>query len=393
MMARMIPFARFGVYLHFPYCLSKCPYCDFASQVAEVVPHRRYADAMLRELEVRAPAFAGRKVETIYVGGGTPSLWDPACLASVLTALRARFEVSPDAEFTLEANPGAADSDRFEAFKALGVNRLSIGMQSFDAKALQALGRTHSAAEAEAAFRAARDAGFQNVSLDLLYGSAGHAAQTSADDARRAADLGPDHLSAYALTLEAQAVEVPMAKQLREGTLTLPDEDSTAGMGDSVRDVLRQAGYARYEISNYARGGKSSRHNALYWKGGEYLALGCGATGYQQASPDVCDGGARYSNTRAAEGYMRALEEGRMAETTEALTADDLFTERLMLGLRLTEGLDVAALCAVFQRDPAPLMRRAKRLVVGGWATLHDARLTLTERGLDVHTEAAVRLI
>jgi len=393
MMARMIPFARSGVYLHFPYCLSKCPYCDFASQVAPVVPHQRYALAMLRELELRAPAFAGRRVETIYVGGGTPSLWDPACLGQVLTALRARLCVAPDAEVTLEANPGAADAERFAAFKALGVNRLSIGMQSFDAGALRALGRTHSAAEAEAAFRAARDAGLQNVSLDLLYGSAGHQARTSADDARRAVALGPEHLSAYALTLEAQAVEVPMAKQLREGTLALPDEESTAGMGDAVRDVLRGAGYARYEISNYARGGQSSRHNALYWKGGEYLALGCGATGYRQTSGDVRAGGARYSNTRAAEGYMRALEEGRLAETTEALTADDLFTERLMLGLRLTEGLDLGALCATFERDPELLLKRAKRLVVGGWATLDGARLTLTERGLDVHTEAAVRLI
>src|SRR6185437_434277 len=201
-----------------------------------------------------------------------------------------------------------------------------IGMQSFDAKALTALGRTHSAREAERAFRAARDAGFQNLSLDLLYGSAGHDAQTAADDAWHAVELGPDHLSAYALTLEAQAVEVPMAKQLREGKLTLPDDDTTARMGEQVRDVLRDAGYARYEISNYARDGKSSRHNALYWKGGEYLALGCGATGFRRLDA----GGERYTSTRAAEGYMAAIEEGRLAEKREPLTRDELFTERLM---------------------------------------------------------------
>ncbi|MBS2029510.1 MAG: radical SAM family heme chaperone HemW [Deltaproteobacteria bacterium] len=389
----MIPFARFGVYLHFPYCLSKCPYCDFASQVEQVVPHRRYADAMLRELEQRAERFAGRTVETIYIGGGTPSLWEPACLADVLAAIRARFAVAPDAEITLEANPGASDAERFTAFRALGVNRLSIGMQSFDSKALTALGRTHSAREAERAFQAARDAGFTNLSLDLLYGSAGHGGETAAEDARHAVSLGPDHLSAYALTLEAQAVEVPMAKQLREGTLTLPDDDSTARMGEQVRDVLRDAGYARYEISNYARDGKSSRHNALYWKGGEYLALGCGATGYRQADGGPRNGGERYSNTRAAEGYMAALAEGRRAEKVEPLTGDDLFTERLMLGLRLTEGVDIAQICETFGRDPHELRKKAKRLVVGGWAAFEGDRLTLTERGLDVHTEAAVRLI
>lgn len=389
----MIPFARFGVYLHFPYCLSKCPYCDFASQVEQVVPHRRYADAVLRELELRAPRFAGRTVETIYLGGGTPSLWDPACLGEVLAAIRARFPVAEGAEVTVEANPGASDAERFSAFRELGVNRLSIGMQSFDSRALNALGRTHSANEAERAFRAARDAGFDNLSLDLLYGSAGHGAQTAADDARRALDLAPDHLSAYALTLEAQAVEVPMAKQLREGRLTLPDEDTTAGMGEQVRDVLRAGGYARYEISNYARGGKSSRHNALYWKGGEYLALGCGATGYRQADAGVREGGERYSNTRAAEGYMAALEQGRLAEKVEPLTGEDLFTERLMLGLRLTEGVDLAEVCAEFGRDPEELRKKAKRLVVGGWAALEGDRLSLTERGMDVHTEMAIRLI
>ena len=389
----MIPFARFGVYLHFPYCLSKCPYCDFASQVEQVIPHRRYADAVLRELDHRAKAFAGRTIETIYFGGGTPSLWDPACVSDVLGAIRARFPVAAGAEVTLEANPGASDAERFSALGSLGVNRLSIGMQSFDAKALKALGRTHSAREAERAFRAARDAGFSNVSLDLLYGSAGHEPRTAADDARHALELGPDHLSAYALTLEAQAVEVPMAKQLREGTLTLPDDDATAGMGESLRDVLRAGEYARYEISNYARDGKSSRHNALYWKGGEYLALGCGATGYRQADGGVREGGERYTNTRAAEGYMAALEQGRLAEKREALTAEDLFTERLMLGLRLAEGVDLGAVCAEFARAPDELRKRAQRLVVGGWATLEGDRLVLTDRGMDVHTEAAVRLI
>ena len=385
----MIPFARFGVYLHFPYCLSKCPYCDFASQVEQVIPHRRYADAMLRELELRAPAFAGRKVETIYVGGGTPSLWEPACLGEALAAIRSRFEIAPDAEITLEANPGASDAERFAAFRALGINRLSIGMQSFDPRALVALGRGHTPSESERAFRAARDAGFTNISLDLLYGSAGHGSRTAADDAKRAIELAPDHLSAYALTLEAQAVEVPMAKQLREGKLTLPDEDTTAEMGESVRDVLRGAGYARYEISNYARDGKSSRHNALYWTGGEYLALGCGATGFRRTGNE----GERYTNTRAAEGYMAALEERRLPEKREPLGAEELFTERLMLGLRLTEGVDLAAICAEFSRDPEPLRARARRLVVGGWAELDGFRLTLTDRGMDVHTEAAVRLI
>lgn len=389
---RMLPAARFGVYVHFPYCLSKCPYCDFASQVEPELPHQRYADAIVRELELRAPLFAGRKVESLYFGGGTPSLWNADAVGRVVGALKATLPFADEVETTFEANPGAADVARFEAFHALGFRRLSMGVQSFDEGALAALGRRHTPADVERAFLAARDAGFENVSLDLLYGSHGHGPETAAADARRVVALGPDHVSAYALTLEAQAVEVPLAKQVREGTVSLPDEERTAAMGDAVRDVLRDAGYARYEISNFARDGKSSRHNALYWKGGEYLALGCGATGFRRTDSEG-HSGSRYTTTRSAEGYMRALEEGRLPAQDEPLDAEALFTERLMLGLRLAEGIDLAATATAFGREPGPLLKQAQRLVLGGWGELEGTRLRLTDLGMDLHTEAAVRLL
>jgi oxygen-independent coproporphyrinogen-3 oxidase len=208
---------QLGIYIHFPYCLSKCPYCDFASRAEAVIPQERYTEAVLRELRARAAQFAepSREAVSIYFGGGTPSLWDPPQVGRVLAACRDLFDVREGAEITLEANPGTTDEGRFTAFRKLGVNRLSIGVQSFADSQLLVLGRKHSACEAERAFRTARAAGFENVSLDLIHGGSGHTIQAAARDAASAVALGPEHVSAYALTLIGLAEDVPMAKAVR----------------------------------------------------------------------------------------------------------------------------------------------------------------------------------
>ena len=187
---------QFGVYIHFPYCLSKCPYCDFASRAEAVIPQQRYTDSVVRELRARAAQFPDRKAISIYFGGGTPSLWDPTQFGRVLREIRSLWSVEPDAEVTLEANPGTTDEGRFTAFRALGVNRLSIGVQSFADSQLLVLGRKHSASDAERAFRTARAAGFDNVSLDLIHGGSGHTVEAAARDAASAVALGPEHVSA-----------------------------------------------------------------------------------------------------------------------------------------------------------------------------------------------------
>jgi putative oxygen-independent coproporphyrinogen III oxidase len=387
--------ARFGVYVHFPYCLSKCPYCDFASIVAKEVPEERYAKAILQELRLRAqsnPALRELPVDSIFIGGGTPSLWDARYVGRVLDALAGTLKLSPTAEITLEANPGASDVSRFADFRRAGVNRLSMGVQSFQTSTLSALGRAHDAQQAIQAFGAAREAGFQNVSMDFIYGVHGQTLEQVEADARQAVALGPDHLSAYALTLdkESLAEEVPLAKQLARGEVTLPSDDSVVQMNQAVREIYGAAGLERYETSNYARPGLHSRHNALYWTGGEYLALGAGATGFLLSA----QGGDRYQNPRSAEVYLAAVEKEELPNPLpETLNRQALFHERLAMGLRLHNGIDVAKVCELFREDPAPRLRKLEQWVKDGFVEKVAERFRLTPTGANLHSEISARLM
>jgi len=382
-----------GIYVHFPYCLSKCPYCDFASRAEQVIPQERYTRAVLRELRERAPEFARGRAVSIYFGGGTPSLWDPVCVDAVLREIRAAFDVAPAPEITLEANPGTTDEARFAAFRAAGVNRLSIGVQSFASAQLVSLGRRHSAGDAVRAFRTARAAGFANVSLDLIHGAEDQTPDGAARDAAAAVALGPEHLSCYALTLTGLAEDVPMAKAVRRGEVKLPDEETQAAMGDSVRAELRRGGYARYEISNYARAGFESMHNSLYWRGLEYAAAGCGACGFRRISGNGGAVARRWMNDRSPEHYMDRVEQTGLGQAqSEELYAEDHLRERIFTGLRLAKGLDLLAL----EDDlHVPVRTRyaaqVRRLCEQGLAELDGSTLRLTEVGLDLHSEVALR--
>jgi oxygen-independent coproporphyrinogen-3 oxidase len=380
-----------GVYIHFPYCLSKCPYCDFASRAEKVIPQERYTEAVLRELRVRAAEFGDREAVSVYFGGGTPSLWDPEQVGRVLREARALFRVTPDAEVTLEANPGTTDEARFSAFRELGVNRLSIGVQSFAPAQLVSLGRKHSPDDAVRALRVARQAGFTNVSLDLIHGAEGQTPELAARDAAAAVALGPEHISCYALTLVGLAEEVPMARAVRRGELTLPDDEAQEEMGDAVRAVLSRGGYRRYEISNYARPGFEAVHNSLYWRGGEYAAAGCGACGFRRLSGDRV--GRRWANDRSPERYMERVEQTGTGEASfEEIGAEEHLRERLFTGLRLAEGMDLSAL----EQDlRLPVRERfapqIDRLLREELATLEGPVLRLNQRGLDLHSEVSLR--
>ena len=398
----MVPF---GVYIHFPYCLSKCPYCDFASRAEKVIPQERYTAAVLRELRARAPLFSEPGVErravSIYFGGGTPSLWDPEQVARVLAEARALFPVEPDAEITLEANPGTTDEARFAAFRAAGVNRLSIGVQSFASQQLVALGRQHSSGDAVRAYRTARAAGFENVSLDLIHGGEKQTIDGAAQDAAAAVALGPEHISSYALTLVGLAEEVPMARAVARGELSLPGDEEQAEMGELVRSELDRGGYARYEISNYARPGFEAVHNSLYWRGLEYVAAGTGACGFwRDRRPDAAAGGSegrrvgrRFLNDRSPERWMARVEQSGVGDaSSEEISAADHLRERLFTGLRLARGIDLAQL----EEDlKLPVRTRfaaeIDKLVREGLAWQEGSVLRLTERGLDLHSEAALR--
>lgn len=382
--------ARFGVYVHFPYCLSKCPYCDFASTAARQIPDERYTEAVLAELKrrIEQQALAGREVSSIFIGGGTPSLWAPGSVERVLDAIDASLQIIDGCEISLEANPGASDAQRFQAYRAAGVNRLSMGVQSFNAVTLQTLGRAHDADTALRAFASAREAGFDNVSMDFIYGVVGQTEAQVEADAVKAASLGSEHLSAYALTLDraSLAEDVPLAKQLARGDVFLPPDEIVVGMQRVVRDVFAGNGLERYEISNYARAGHHSRHNALYWTGGEYLAIGTGATGFV--------GHTRYSNHRSADRYLASVEAGELPNVPpETLTDLERFEERVAMGLRLRNGVDLEAVCADFGQDFAARAVTVRHLLSAGMATMNGSRLALTDAGFDVHSAIAARLM
>lgn len=386
--------ARTGLYVHFPFCLARCPYCDFAVTVAREVPGARYRAALVRELGLRLeahPSWAGRTLDSVYLGGGTPSLWEPGEVAGLLEAVSGVLPLRPGAEVTLEANPEVADVRRLSGYRAAGVNRLSLGLQSFDARTLSALGRAHRAEQGREAFAAARSAGFDNVSVDLILGVEGQGVEEALADARAAAALGPDHVSTYVLTVEREALaeETVLARRLRTGALRLPTDEVVAEMLDGVADVLGSSGLVRYEISNHARPGKHARHNALYWTGGDYLGLGAGATGSWREGT----GGLRTTAHRSAERWFSDVEASRLPEASrETLGPDELFAERLMLGLRLTSGLDVERLTR--EHGKTDRLDRLRRLESEGLgARGPEGRFRLTRRGLLLHSEVCARLL
>jgi putative oxygen-independent coproporphyrinogen III oxidase len=373
----------FGIYVHFPWCTHRCPYCDFAVTTGPQPGGRRYARAILAELELRAPAFDGLAARSVYVGGGTPSLWDPADLAEVLGAVRERLRVPAGAEVTIEANPESCDRERLRAWRAAGVNRVSVGAQSFEPGVLAKLGRRHSP---EAAERAIRDAAevVGNASVDLIYGARRSTVSIARADAERAAAAGAAHVSAYALTLDADvlAEEVPLARMRREGRLPLPSDEEARAQGEAIRHALRRAGLRRYEISNFARAGRESVHNRLYWDGESYLGLGAGAYGCVRG-----DGRSwRYGNVREVPAYLGAALGGRPPTAEEDdVRAEADRNERLMLALRTREGAPLAGLSPRQAREAAEAVRR--RLAVR-----RAGRLVLTSRGMDVHSALSERL-
>ena len=317
------------LYLHVPWCLRKCPYCDFNSHALRgEVPEAAYVDALIADLEQALPGIWGRAVDSVFIGGGTPSLLTPEAVDRLLSGVRARVPLRAGAEITLEANPGTFEQARFEGYRMAGVNRLSLGIQSFDDRFLAALGRVHDGVQARAAARAAL-ALFERVNLDLMYALPGQ----SLDDLRRdldtALDLGPGHLSCYHLTLEPNTA---FAAQPPE----LPDDDAAAAMQDQVEQSLAGAGYQHYETSAYAQPGQACRHNLNYWLFGDYLGLGAGAHG-KLSFPDRVQ---REARPRHPGAYLDWVASGAPPEAARTLTAADLKFEFMMNALRLTAGFE-----------------------------------------------------
>jgi oxygen-independent coproporphyrinogen-3 oxidase len=346
-----------GVYLHVPFCERVCPYCDFpvvASRALAPEAEERYLAALLAELAARRVPFEGRALASVYFGGGTPALLSPASIERLLAGVFAAFAPVPGAapEVTLEANPSTLERARLSAFRGAGVNRLSLGVQSFDDGVLHRLGRAHRAEEGRAALRAARTAGFANLSLDLIFAAPGQDLAGLERDLAEAAAAAPDHVSAYALTLEPGT---PFAKAAARGRLALPDEDTAAAMAVRAREALEAAGLAQYEISSFARPGFEAVHNARYWERRPVLGLGMGAWSLDPPG-DRAPFGVRRQNARALAAYLAAVESGASPEVfAEALDARAARGEAAFLALRTRRGLRAAAFAREFGLPPRAL--------------------------------------
>ena len=390
--------AAIALYVHIPFCETKCPYCDFNTYAAIEPLMPAYGDALRAEIArwgrlAAGKAGAARRVSSVFFGGGTPSYLPAGDIAGVMGAIRSAFSVMPDAEITLEANPGDFTQSKLAAYLDCGINRLSIGIQSFDDGLLALLGRRHSAADAADAYRMAADAGFANISVDLMYGLPRQRLEQWRRTLDRALELAPPHLSMYCLTLEGGT---PMERRVADGRMPEPDADLAADMYVLAQDAMRRAGYLHYEISNWALPGMRSRHNLAYWRNLPYLGVGPGAHSYMW--------GRRFANIRSPREYVRLMggdgaRGGDGASVCDA-SPDDVIravpvvgeveridppldmAETLMMGLRLDEGVSVAGFKERFGVAPAQRYPDAiAELTAQGLLQARDGALALTARG------------
>jgi len=329
-----------ALYIHIPFCAVRCHYCDFNTYAGLEKYFEPYADAVREEIRQAAGEYGRLPIQTIFIGGGTPTVLPPGQLGGILAACREHFAVAPDAEITSEANPGTVDQAHFTALRALGVNRLSMGVQSFDEAELKWLGRIHSAGEAEQAFDAAHAAGFTNINLDFIFGLPGQAPGAWARTLERAVGLGPEHLSLYSLTVEAGT---PLADSVRRGRVPAPDDDLAADLYLASQDLLAAHGYAQYEISNWAKDASHQcRHNLVYWRDEAYLGFGAGAHSYARDR--------RWWNVRPVPQYIQRINAGMLAVSGQETVGRRLeMGETMMLGLRLVlEGVGESGFRARF---------------------------------------------
>jgi len=364
-----------GLYVHLPFCPQVCPYCSFAVTGPRPQLHTRYIEALVAELSLRQGEGPGGPLDTVYFGGGTPTLLEPPLLGRVLEQVRTLFGLAAGAELTIEANPEGADAGRFAALRALGFNRLSLGVQSFADASLKLLGRRHNPAQAQEACRAARRAGFANLNLDLILAVPGAPAGDWDHSLQRALAQEPEHLSTYALTIEEGT---PFAKHQRQGRLTPLGEEEQAQQYERGTARLEAAGYEHYEVSNFARPGFRSQHNWGYWQGGEYLGVGLAAHSLL--------GGRRSWNQRRLGDYLGDVEAGRSPEAgAEVLDPVSARGEALWLGLRTSEGALL----------PPGLAGRGRltELVAEGYLELRGERVGLTRRGFLLADALGVELM
>lgn len=367
----MLSLPPLSLYIHIPWCVRKCPYCDFNSHQAEgELPEAAYVDALIRDLDTELPHAQGRKLHTIFIGGGTPSLFSAGALESVLAAAESRIGFDGDIEITLEANPGTLEQGKFRDFRMAGINRLSIGVQSFDDLHLQQLGRIHNGAAAIAAATAAREAGFERFNLDLMHGLPGQSPAEALTDLTRALALGPDHLSWYQLTIEPNTV-------FWKRPPTLPRDDVLEDIQEAGQGLMAETGFRQYEVSAYARPGHESRHNLNYWAFGDYLGIGAGAHGKitLRQEGEIT----RTTKTRTPADYLSRRQS--WLANQHPIAADELPLEFMMNALRLNQGVPRDCFNSRTGLDFSVIAQRWRQLEDQGLVRPPGDRLATTPRG------------
>ena len=324
-----------SLYIHLPWCVKKCPYCDFNSHAVkdDAFPEKTYINALIKDLDSELPRIWGRNIISVFIGGGTPSLFSAKAMDTLFSALRARLALHPEIEITLEANPGTADAENFKAYRDIGINRLSIGVQSFNDKKLHLLGRIHNSAEAEHAYNIARQSGFDDINLDLMFGLPGQTIEQALEDLQTAIALKPDHVSWYQLTIEPNTV-------FHARPPFLPDDDDICDMQRQGQRLLAQDGFKQYEVSAYASHRHQCLHNTNYWQFGDYLGLGAGA---HSKLTDVARGQIqRYTRHLIPERYITLAGTEDMISNSRTLMRDEIPLEFMMNALRLNDGFHPA---------------------------------------------------
>lgn len=373
-----------GLYVHFPFCVRKCPYCDFNSKVAGPRERDEYIEALRREVLSAGPGWDGVVFSTVYFGGGTPTLYSPRILVDLLDLLRRTFVITPGAEITVEANPKTVDVPGLRYLCSNGFNRISLGIQSLDDEDLRFLGRVHNTAEGLAAFHSARAAGFRNINIDLLRGLPGHTPEKWRELLRRAVALGPDHVSCYALTLEPGT---RLFELHQRGDFRMPDDQTSLALLEATEEVLGSSGFQRYEVSNWAQPGRECRHNMNYWLGGEYLGLGAGAWSHRD--------GRRWGNVAEPRVYIgRLFSRSSPVDECECLPAAKRLLERAMVGLRLVRGVGWDTLVEGVPEEATVRLRRAlDGLAQDGLVWFNNGQVGPTPKGLALLNQVTLRLM
>ncbi len=343
----------FGIYVHWPFCLSKCPYCDFNSHVHDTIDHEAFARAYLKEINYIADMTKGRTVETVFFGGGTPSLMKPETVRMILDAIKSHWNIAPDWEVTLEANPTSSEAEKFKAFKAAGANRLSLGIQSLRPEDLKFLGRTHDTEQAKGAIQMAAD-NFDRFSFDLIYARPQQSLEAWKEELREALQIAAGHISLYQLTIEKNT---PFFIQHARGEFKIPAEELAADFYDATEEIMNASGFETYEVSNYARPGQQSRHNLIYWRYGDYAGIGPGAHGRL-----TLDGKKYATRThRAPDIWLQRVEaNGHSHHEFELIEPVQRLQEAMMMGLRLEEGVPLSRLQSEYGDDPLEIIEQRK---------------------------------